>query len=260
MALPLKKSIVIKIGGSTLGAHDTTLEDVVSLQKAGELPVVVHGGGKAISEWLDRQGIATRFVRGLRVTDAQTLPVVLAVLSGLVNKELVAAIVSQGGQAIGLSGIDANIIAAEIKDAELGYVGEIVRINPQPIVAMLGAGYIPVIAPVGAGKEGETYNINADLVAGRVAASLEARKLILLTDQRGVLDKEGELISTLTAADARDRIADDTVKGGMIPKVRCCLEALEGGVGKAHIIDGREEHAILLEIFTRGGIGTEIVP
>jgi acetylglutamate kinase len=263
MALPLKKSIVIKIGGSTLGAHDTTLEDVVSLQKAGELPVVVHGGGRAISEWLDRQGIATRFVRGLRVTDAQTLPVVLAVLSGLVNKELVAAIVSQGGWAIGLSGIDANIIAAEIKDAELGYVGEIVSINPEPIVAILGAGYIPVIAPVGlqrpnrqGGKVGSPLNINADTAAAEIAVALGAERLIFLTDMVGVCDSAGRALPRLSPDEARSLMTSGTISGGMIPKVEACLRAL-AAVPITRVIDGRVAHALLTEVEGKG-LGTTI--
>jgi acetylglutamate kinase len=249
MALPMKKSIVVKIGGSTLGAHDTTVEDLVALQKAGELPVVVHGGGKAISEWLDRQGVATRFVRGLRVTDAQTLPVVLAVLSGLVNKGLVAAIVSQGGRAIGLSGIDAHLIEARIRDSELGYVGEIVSINPEPIRTLLGAGYIPVIAPVGlehpnqGGEAGSPLNINADTAAAEIAVALSAERLIFLTDTAGVCDSLGEGIPQLSDAEARELMGLGTISGGMIPKVEACLQALEM-VPITRIIDGRVAHAL----------------
>ena len=208
----------------------------------------------------------------MRVTDRETMDVVEMVLVGKVNKEIVNLINQNGGQSVGLSGKDGRLILAKkmtyVKERgadqppeiiDMGMVGDITAINHQVVMGLLDSQFIPVIAPVGAGKDGETYNINADLVAGRIAASLKARKLILLTDQRGVLDKDGQLISTLTMTEAQGRIADDTVKGGMIPKVRCCLEALEGGVGKAHIVDGREEHAILLELFTHGGIGTEIV-
>lgn len=263
MALPLKKSTVIKIGGSTLGAHDTTVEDLVALQKAGELPVVVHGGGKAISEWLDRQGVATRFVRGLRVTDAQTLPVVLAVLSGLVNKGLVAAIISQGGQALGLSGIDAHLIEARIRDSELGYVGEIVSINAEPIRTILGAGYIPVIAPVGlerpdqGGEAGSPLNINADTAAAEIAVALGAERLIFLTDMAGVCDSSGGVISRLSGAEAEELMGLGTISGGMIPKVEACLRALDM-VPITRVIDGRVAHALLSEVEGRG-LGTTIV-
>ena len=269
-------TIVVKYGGHAMVDEQLKKSfalDIILMKFVGLHPVVVHGGGPQIGELLKRLSIESSYVDGMRVTDSETMDVVEMVLVGKVNKEIVNLINQNGGQSVGLSGKDGRLILARkmkyVKERsgnrppeiiDMGMVGEITAINHQVVLSLLDSQFIPVIAPVGAGKDGETYNINADLVAGGVAASLKARKLILLTDQKGVLNKEGELISTLTAADAQDRIADDTVKGGMIPKVRCCLEALEGGVGKAHIIDGREEHAILLEIFTRGGIGTEIVP
>ncbi len=268
-------TVVVKYGGHAM--VDERLKksfalDIILMKFVGLNPVVVHGGGPQIGELLKRLSIKSAYVDGMRVTDRETMDVVEMVLVGKVNKEIVNLINQNGGESVGLSGKDGRLILAQkmtyLKERggdqppeiiDMGMVGEITAINHQIVMSLIDSQFIPVIAPVGAGKDGETYNINADLVAGRVAASLKARKLILLTDQRGVLDKDGGLISTLTMTEARARITDRTVKGGMIPKVRCCLEALEGGVGKAHIIDGREEHAILLEIFTRGGIGTEIV-
>ena len=268
-------TIVVKYGGNAM--VDERLKknfalDIILMKFVGLNPIVVHGGGPQIGELLERLSIKSAYVDGMRVTDRETMDVVEMVLVGKVNKEIVNLINQNGGQSVGLSGKDGRLILAKkmtyVKERgadqppeiiDMGMVGDITAINHQVVMGLLDSQFIPVIAPVGAGKDGETYNINADLVAGRIAASLKARKLILLTDQRGVLDKDGQLISTLTMTEAQGRIADDTVKGGMIPKVRCCLEALEGGVGKAHIVDGREEHAILLELFTHGGIGTEIV-
>jgi len=268
-------TVVVKYGGHAMVDEQLKKNfalDIILMKFVGLNPIVVHGGGPQIGELLERLSIKSAYVDGMRVTDRETMDVVEMVLVGKVNKEIVNLINQNGGQSVGLSGKDGRLILAKkmkyVKERgadqppeiiDMGMVGEITAINHQVVMGLLDSQFIPVIAPVGAGKDGETYNINADLVAGRVAASLKARKLILLTDQRGVLDKDGQLISTLTMAEAQDRIADDTVKGGMIPKVRCCLEALEGGVGKAHIVDGREEHAILLELFTHGGIGTEIV-
>jgi len=268
-------TVVVKYGGHAM-VHEQLKKnfalDIILMKFVGLNPIVVHGGGPQIGELLKRLSIKSTYVDGMRVTDRETMDVVEMVLAGKVNKEIVNLINQNGGQSVGLSGKDGRLILAKkmkyVKERsgdqppeiiDMGMVGEITAINHQILMSLADGQFIPVIAPVGAGKDGETYNINADLVAGRVAASLKARKLILLTDQRGVLDKDGQLISTLTMTDAQARMADDTVKGGMIPKVKCCLEALAGGVGKAHIIDGREEHAILLEIFTRGGIGTEIV-
>ncbi|RLB40348.1 MAG: acetylglutamate kinase [Deltaproteobacteria bacterium] len=269
-------TVVVKYGGHAM--VDERLKqnfalDIILLKYVGLNPIVVHGGGPQIGEFLGRLSIKTEFVDGMRVTDSQTMSVVEMVLVGNVNKEIVNLINRHGGRAVGLSGKDGKLITAkkmkyvrkksgdqppEIID--MGMVGEIVSVDTKILTALIEKEFIPVIAPVGGGKEGETYNINADLVAGHIASALEARKLILLTDTEGVLDAEGHLVSTLTTEEAQKLIADGTIKGGMIPKVTCCLEAVSRGVKKAHIIDGRMEHAILLEIFTRGGVGTEIVP
>ena len=216
--------------------------------------------------------VTSQFIDGMRVTDKKTMDVVEMVLVGKVNKEIVALINQNGGQSVGLSGKDGHLITAKkmkyIKDKgdnqppeiiDMGMVGEITKVDNRILLDLMESQFIPVIAPVGAGKDGETYNINADLVAGKIAASLKARKLILLTDKEGILDKNEELISSLRTKDVQASIDNRTIQGGMLPKITCCLEALNNGVKKAHIIDGRKEHAILLEIFTRGGIGTEIV-
>jgi len=241
-------TIVVKIGGSTLGSHDTTLEDLVALQREGTLPVVVHGGGRTISEWLERHGLATRFIRGLRVTDAEGLKVVMAVLTGLVNKELVCAIHSLGGRAVGLSGADGCLIEARIRDPELGFVGEIVRVNLEPLQAIIGAGYIPVIAPLGVERGGagvcQPLNINADTVAGEIALKLRAQRLVFLTDVVGLCDASGRLIPRLSPQEARSLIASGVVSGGMIPKVEACLSAL-GSVPATQIVDGRVGHALI---------------
>lgn len=268
-------TIVVKYGGHAM--VDKKLKknfalDVTLMKYVGFNPIVVHGGGPQIGDFLKRLSIESEFVDGMRVTDKQTMDVVEMVLVGKVNKEIVALINQNGGRSVGLSGKDGQLITArkmkyyketgadtpsEIID--MGMVGEITSVNNRVLLNLLESQFIPVIAPVGAGKRGETYNINADLVAGRIASSLKARKLILLTDTKGVLDRGGELISSLKAKEAPKLIKDGTISGGMIPKVNCCLEALRGGVKKAHIIDGRKEHALLLEIFTKTGIGTEIV-
>ena len=229
-------------------------------------------GGPQIGDFLKRLSIESEFVDGMRVTDRQTMDVVEMVLVGKVNKEIVTLINQNGGSAVGLSGKDGHLISArkmkylkkggedqasEIID--MGMVGEITSVNNGILLTTMESEFIPVIAPVGSGKAGETYNINADLVAGEIASSLNARKLVLLTDTKGVLDENGTLISTLKTEEARGLIANGTIKGGMIPKVKCCLAALAEGVGKAHIIDGRATHAILLEILTKIGVGTEIV-
>ncbi len=269
-------TVVVKYGGHAM--VDESLKqnfalDIILMKYVGLNPVVVHGGGPQIGEFLGRLAIESEFVDGMRVTDSQTMSVVEMVLVGSVNKEIVNLINSNGGRAVGLSGKDGKLITAkkmkyvrrkssdqppEIID--MGMVGEIVSVDTAILSALVEKEFIPVIAPVGGGSSGETYNINADLVAGHVASALQARKLVLLTDTPGVLDAEGQLISTLTMEEAQKLIGDGVIKGGMIPKVTCCLEALRSGVRKAHIIDGRMEHAILLEIFTKGGVGTEIVP
>jgi len=246
--------------------------DIILMKYVGLNPIIVHGGGPQIGDFLKRRSIESEFVDGMRVTDKQTMDVVEMVLVGKVNKEIVSLINQNGGQSVGLSGKDGSLISAKkmkyYKDRgadqppeiiDMGMVGSITKINNRILLSLMDSQLIPVVAPVGAGKKGETYNINADLVAGRIATSMKARKLILLTDTPGVLAGDGELISTLRANQARELIDEGTVSGGMIPKVNCCLEALEKGVKKAHIIDGRLEHALLLEIFTNVGIGTEIV-
>jgi acetylglutamate kinase len=247
--------------------------DIILMKYVGMNPIVVHGGGPQIGDFLKKLSIEPEFVDGMRVTDKQTMDVVEMVLGGKVNKEIVTLINRNGGKAVGLSGKDGGLITArkmkymkkqaddrpsEIID--MGMVGEIVAVNNQILLSLVENGFTPVIAPVGAGKDGETYNINADLVAGHIAASLKARKLILITDTEGVLDKKSKLISTIGMDESSSLIGDGTIKGGMIPKINCCLEALNGGVKKAHIIDGRKDHAILLEIFSKTGVGTEIVP
>jgi acetylglutamate kinase len=256
-----KKIIVVKIGGSTLGNHDTTLEDLVTLQKQGMPLVVVHGGAKVTSEWLARLGIPTSFTKGLRVTDAETLKVVTAALGGLVNKELVVAIQALGGKAVGLSGCDGNLLWATIKSPELGYVGEIVAVDPTPLKLLLEAGYMPVVAPISFGSvEGRTMllNVNGDAAAGEIAAALAAERLIFLTDVDGIHDASGEVISRLNIAEAKKMIASGTATGGMIPKIEASLKALTIA-STARIIDGRISHAFLNEM--KNGVGgTSIVP
>lgn len=270
-----RATVVVKYGGHAM--VDEALKqkfalDIILMKYVGMNPVVVHGGGPQIGDFLRRLSIQSEFVDGMRVTDRQTMDVVEMVLVGKVNKEIVTLINHNGGSAVGLSGKDGGLISAEKlkylkrKDQnsppeliDMGMVGEITAVDTGILLRLMESEFIPVIAPVGSGPEGETYNINADLVAGSVSAALNARKLILLTDTQGVLDQTGELISTLKMEEARDLISKGTIAGGMIPKVNCCLSALTDGVRKAHIIDGREEHAILLEILTKGGVGTEIV-
>ncbi len=268
------KTIVIKYGGSTMEEERMKRSfalDVVLLKYIGLNPVVVHGGGPQIGEMLTKIGKKSEFIEGMRVTDGETMDVVEMVLVGKVNKEIVALINHQGGKAVGLSGKDGHLITAkklrltksrskgempEIID--IGMVGEVKAINPGVIEALEKENFIPVIAPVGVGDEGETYNINADLVAGKIASALKAEKLILLTDVEGVMDGTHRLMPTLDARRAKRLITRKVISSGMIPKVNCCLNALEEGVAKTHIIDGRVEHAILLEIFTDVGIGTQI--
>ena len=255
--------IVIKIGGSTLGSHDTTLEDLVALQREGWRPVVVHGGGATINEWLDAiQETPTRFVRGLRVTDAESLRVVVAVLAGLINKELVAAISALGGQAIGLSGADGGLIRVRQLDPELGYVGQIERVDSDMLVRLFDAGYLPVVAPLGLLWEdqrlqNQILNINADTVAGEVAFALAARWLVFLTDVAGISGSDGSSLAHLSCQEAAALIDQETVSGGMIPKVEACLRACEGGTRTA-IIDGRQPHALLAGVQRGEFAGTTI--
>ncbi len=249
------KPIVIKIGGSTLGSRDTTLADLVALQREGKALVVVHGGGNVITEWLSKQGVATRFEKGLRVTDLQTLQVVVAVLAGLVNKELVAAVQALGGRAVGLSGVDGGLIEARVRDEELGYVGDIVNINPEPLEVLLKGGYIPIVAPLGLEARGK-LNVNADTAAAEIAAAISAERLVFLTDVAGVIDGSGKLLARLSPAEAGSLIAEGVVSGGMIPKVEACLCALSA-VPITQIVDGREGHALVDAIAGKGS-GTTI--
>jgi acetylglutamate kinase len=269
------KTFVIKYGGHAMENEElktSFAQDIVLLKYVGINPVVVHGGGPQIDSVLDRMGITSRYVRGMRVTDQETLDIVEMVLVGKVNKEIVTLINQHGGMAVGLSGKDGGLILAKKMNVtvasangeppeiiDLGMVGEIIGISPLVIESLDENKFIPVIAPVGVGKNGETYNIHADLGAGEIAEALHAEKLILMTDVQGVKDKRGELMSTLKENQARKMIQDGVVGSGMIPKVECCINALKGGVEKTHIIDGRVKHAVLLEIFTKEGVGTEVV-
>jgi acetylglutamate kinase len=268
------QTVVIKYGGAAQLEPDLKAafaRDIVMLQYLGIHPVVVHGGGPQIGKVLAQMDIPTRFVAGQRVTDERTMDVVEMVLAGKINKEIVSLITTAGGTAVGLSGKDGRLLTArklkfyqpredeppEIID--IGLVGEVTAVNTALIRTLQAEHFIPVIAPVGVGDAGETYNINADTVAGAVARAMQAAKLILLTDVAGVLDENQHLVSSLDRDRALVMMDEGTVKGGMIPKINCCLEAVTGGVGKAHILDGRMLHSVLLEIFTDMGIGTEIV-
>jgi len=266
------KTIVIKYGGHAMSNDElksSFAQDVVLLKYVGMNPIIVHGGGPQIDEMLDRLGMRSRFVRGMRVTDEETMRIAEMVLVGSINKEIVALMNQHGGHAVGLSGKDDELIVARkmylhgapknSPEHDMGLVGEVVGVNPK-LIESLGAGnFIPVIAPVGAGLDGETYNINADLVAGKIAQAVQAEKLVLLTDVEGIKDKDGALASTLSGDEAQALITSGVISAGMIPKVECCLDALKGGVAKTHIIDGRVRHAVLLEIFTTEGVGTEVV-
>jgi acetylglutamate kinase len=270
------KTVVIKYGGNAMIDDDlknSFSRDVVLMKLVGINPVVVHGGGPQIGRLLARIGKQSKFIQGMRVTDKETMDVVEMVLGGQVNKEIVNLINKQEGRAVGLTGKDGALIYAEklclrrdiadstISDDEfidIGYVGRVKQINTRVVDTLIQGDFIPVIAPVGVGEDGQSYNINADLVAGKLAETLEAEKLILLTNTLGLLDKKGELLTGLTAAQVQSLIADGTISGGMLPKVQCALEAVQGGVKSAHIIDGRVEHAVLLELFTDEGVGTFI--
>ncbi len=262
------KVFVIKYGGHAMLDEELKLgfaQDIVMMKYIGIHPVIVHGGGPQIEEVMRRLGKQSTFVDGMRVTDDETMEIVEMVLVGKINKEIVALMNLAGGKAVGLSGKDAKLIVARKillkkngREIDLGRVAEVETVNPKIIKTLGRSKFIPVIAPVGVGEDGETYNINADMVAGRLASSLRAEKLILLTDVEGVKTKDGHLISTLDSPQARQSIGDGTISGGMIPKVECCLRALDDGVKKAHIINGKISHAVLLEIFTQEGIGTEI--
>jgi len=264
------KTVVIKYGGAAMERADLKEPfalDVILLKFVGINPVIVHGGGPQIGAMMKRLGKESRFVGGMRVTDEETVEIVEMVLVGKINKEIVGLINHHGGRAVGLSGKDGDLIRAHRRlhrmpdgsQVDIGLVGEVDSVNPEPIRLLEDNDFIPVIAPVGVGSEGETYNINADIVAGEVAAALGAEKLIHLTDVQGILDDTKQFLSTLSGTDAERLMSIGVIDGGMLPKVESSLRALKGGTAKAHIIDGSVPHAILLELFTREGIGTEIV-
>jgi len=257
-----QKTFVFKYGGKVKEkGGDTFCEDIVLLQHIGIRPVVVHGGGSQITKVLERVGIESKFEKGIRITDDETMEWVEAVLQGQMNKELVREINRLGGRAIGLSGSDGNLIVAErVKNKKLGRVGEVRKINVDLINSLIVEGYIPVISPVGVDKNGVSLNINADTVAAEIAVRLKAEKFFLLTDVDGVLDENKRLIPSIKVEEVKSIMKKGFVQGGMIPKLECCSRAVKGGVKKAHIINGEIEHAILLEIFTHKGIGTEIIP
>ncbi|MBI2218483.1 MAG: acetylglutamate kinase [Candidatus Rokubacteria bacterium] len=264
------KTVVIKYGGAAMERADLKEPfalDVILLRLVGVNPVIVHGGGPQIGTLMKRLGKEPKFVGGMRVTDAETMDIVEMVLVGKINKAIVGLINHQGGRAVGLSGKDAELIRATRRphrlasgeEVDIGFVGEVERVNPEPIRLLEEHGFIPVIAPVAVGADGSSYNVNADLVAGEIAAALGAEKLMHLTDVEGIKDAGGRLVSHLSRTDAERLIAAGVIDGGMLPKVESSLRALKGGTAKAHIIDGRVPHAILLELFTREGVGTEIV-
>ncbi|MFO7592628.1 MAG: acetylglutamate kinase [Pseudomonadota bacterium] len=268
------KTLVIKYGGNAMTEESLKngfARDVALLKLVGMNPVVVHGGGPQIGELLDRLGKESKFIDGMRVTDRETMDVVQMVLGGLVNKEIVSLLNQHGGKAVGLTGKDADFIRArqlkfernnpEMNTPEIidiGHVGEVEKINGGVVDMLVHGDFIPVIAPIGVGEDGQSYNINADVVAGKLAECLKAEKLILLTNTPGLLDKQGEVLTGLSSARVDELIADGTIHGGMLPKIRCALDAVHNGVRSAHIIDGRVEHALLLEIFTNEGVGTLI--
>lgn len=270
------KTIVVKYGGNAMINEELkakVIQDIIFLQCAGMRPVVVHGGGPEITAMLKRVGKQSTFINGLRVTDEETVELAEMVLAGKINTELVSILNRQGGKAIGLNGKDANLIVAkkhlsevydngEVKLVDIGYVGDVASVNVELINSLLDLGYIPVIAPTGVGANGETYNINADSVAGEIAGALKAEKLLLLTDVRGIYvdyRDEDTFVSTLTFEKAQELMIKGCIDGGMIPKVKACITALSGGAGKTHIVDGRQPHTVLMEIFTDAGIGTEVV-
>ncbi|HZC77878.1 MAG TPA: acetylglutamate kinase [Ktedonobacterales bacterium] len=251
------RTLVIKLGGSTLENQRDALEDIVWLRGLGARPVLIHGGGAEINEWLGRLGIPSRFERGLRVTDAQTLDVVRMVLTGKVNGELVCMLGQLGGRAVGLTGLDGALLRARVLAPTLGFVGVVTSVDPGLVDTLSAAGYIPVVAPLALGEDGAILNVNADDAAADLARGLGAAKLLYLSDVPGILDASGALLSTLTDAQVRALIADGTIYGGMIPKAEACLRALET-TGRVHIMDGREPHVLIRELFTHEGAGTMI--
>jgi acetylglutamate kinase len=260
------KKVVIKYGGAAMtdcGLKQKVMQDIVLMKFVGMHPIVVHGGGPEINQMLTRLNIKSHFVGGLRVTSQEIMEIVEMVLGGKVNKEIVSGITRAGGKAIGLSGKDGSLIEARaVNQGEMGFVGEVTRINPQIIETVIENGYIPVIAPIGRGDDHQSFNINADLAASAIAVAIKADKLVLLTDVPGLLrdpDDSESLISVLKVSEVEDYVKQGIIAGGMLPKVQCCMESVLGGVGRTHIIDGRLSHSILLEIFTDQGIGTMVV-
>jgi len=252
------KTIVVKMGGSTMDSDQTVLQDVASLKRLGINPVLVHGGGPEISEWMRRVDKKPQFVEGLRVTDQETLDIATMVLRGKVNAELVGRLNGMGIPAVGLCGADAGLFQAVQRDKRLGFVGDVVRVDLRLLSSLTSHGYLPVVAPIALGEGGQLLNINGDTAAGELAAALCAEKLIFFTDVPGIQDKDGKLLPQLKAGEAEALIAAGIVTGGMIPKVRACIRALTT-TGRAHIIDGRVPHALLKELFTDAGVGTMIV-
>lgn len=270
------KTVVIKYGGNAMINNElkrSVIQDIIMMKYIGLKPVVVHGGGPEITALLKQMGKQSTFVSGLRVTDSETMAAAEMVLIGKINTEIVGLINMFGAKAVGLNGRDASLLMAakhyarvhegdEVKEVDIGFVGDVVKVNPDIIHTLLDQGYIPVIAPIGGGASGESYNINADYVAGEIAGALKAEKLLLLTDVEGIyrdFSDKSSFISTLTFAEAQEMIKTGGIEGGMIPKVEACIRALAGGAAKTHIIDGRQPHSLLLEIFTDTGIGTEVV-
>ena len=268
------KTIVVKFGGNAMideELKNSFARDIVLMKLVGMNPIVVHGGGPQIGSLLDKLGIETRFVNGMRVTDSQTMDVVEMVLGGTVNKQIVSNINSNGGKAIGLTGKDGELIRAKKLEViqqspemlspeivDIGHVGEVEQVNSEVLEMLISSDFIPVIAPLGVGEDGRSYNINADLVAGKVAETLKAEKLMLLTNVAGLEDKEGNVMTGLSSQQVESLINDGTIHGGMLPKIDCALNAVQAGVRSAHIIDGRVAHAVLLEVFTDEGVGTLI--
>lgn len=270
------KTVVIKYGGNAMINNDfkrSVIQDIILMKYIGLKPVVVHGGGPEITTMLKQLGKESKFVSGLRVTDTETVAVAEMVLVGKINTEIVSLLNLHGAKAVGLNGKDANLLVAakhlakvhedgRVKEVDIGFVGDVTKVNPDLVLTLLDQGYIPVIAPIGVGADGESYNINADYVAGEIAGALNAEKLLLLTDVEGIYrdyHDKSTFISTLTFAEAQQMIKGGSIDGGMIPKVEACIRALAGGAAKTHIIDGRQSHSLLLEIFTDTGIGTEVV-
>ncbi len=262
------KTIVVKYGGHAMESPEikkAVILDLILLKYVGMNPVVVHGGGPEISSFLKMLEIESQYHKGLRVTDRKTMEIVQMVLVGKVNQEIVKMINHHGGKAIGLSGIDGNTIVARkklVEGVDLGFVGQVEKVNTEPVLSLVNSSYIPVLSPIGVGFDGESYNINADEVAGEVAAALKAEKLIVLTDVEGIFldpQKPETLITALQGTKAKRMIENGVISSGMIPKVEACIKALEGGVNRTHIIDGRQPHSMLLEIFTDAGIGTMVV-